>query len=403
MAPPLPKKPMSFHELMEGLGEGHKRLALQPGAQRLPSSFRQLKPGELPLEVLERYNREGIFKLRSGEPLQVTMVRRPSPKETPESFKKMMERGELPQRSALEFRRQGESTPLGQIEIREKELSDIVDDPGQVAMRNQMAQEGTKPPRIFGLDTSDIAEGVGREGYAAVLDMIRAADAMNAVDVLTSVNKMRRPGNVMSYGLAHGDYRGVPLAPATRYDPLMFEESGAAYDPRRYGAEDEALKRIVRPEAGLDTAQALSVRDAGRYSDDAKTGLLALREMQIAKGSAAPDESGRYGRGYFFERAHPMDLEALERQTRLNRALGAGAPATFTPRRAPSDSDRYSSFRGFGPGLLGRAATTEALLGGLQYGRTVDDLVQELLSYPGAMEAIRGRYAKGGLVSALQG
>jgi hypothetical protein len=166
---------------------------------------------------------------------------------------------------------------------------------------------------------------------------------------------------------------------------------------QRIGAVDEALRRIVGKEAGRETALALDPRAAERYSDEAKTGMLALREMQLAKGYGAPDASGEYGKGYIFQRAHPMDPGDLAALAREYREKGAGAVNQHT------GGGRFSPYRGFGTGLLGRAGTTEALLGGLQYGRTVDDMVEELLSYPGASEAIKGRYAKGGLASALQG
>lgn len=396
MAPPLPKKSMSFHELMEGLGRGHAKIAAQPGAQRLPSDFRQIKPGELPLEVLERYNKQGVFQLPTGEPLTARVSRRISPLESKEQAERAISRGELPKRSSIEFISPKKDV-VGEIDIKQKDFGYFQDDPGQMAIYNQLAAEKGRPPRAFGLDTTLMPEGVGREGYAAALDMIRAAGGMNTIDILTAVNQMRRPGNVMSYGLAHGDYRGVPLAPGTKDDPLMFGDPGGG-GIERIGAVNEALRRIVGNEAGRETALALDPRGAERYSDEAKTGLLALREMQLAKGYGAPDRSGEYGKGYIFQRAHPMNPADLAVLTREFREKGAGAPNALGV-----GGSRYAPHRGYGTGLLGRAGTTEALLGGLQYGRTVDDMVEELLSYPGASEAIKGRYAKGGLASALQG
>jgi len=389
---------MSFHELMEGVGRGHKMLAAVPGAQRVPSALRQLRPNELPLEVLERMNREGAFKTITGNPLEGKIRVNPHPLQNTERGKAAMDRGEMPMAGEIQFTEPGKHEYKGGISFRAKPVADL-DSPGQIDMLHRMEAESLKPVRAFGLDTSLMPEGMGRPGYNAIWDMIRAGGDMNSIDNLTGANQLRRPGNVMSYGLGHGDYRGLPLFPGShKIDPLPFESTGVG-GVDRFNAEDEVLRRILLERFGYPTAKGLDARTAERYSDDAKTGLLALKELQMAKahGSMDPADLGaEFGRHYVFPQAHPMDPGELADYTLKMRERGTGS---LKP-GAPGVGDRYSPHRGMGTGLIGRVGTTEALMGGIQKGATTEEIVQELLRYPGAEEALKGRYAKGGLASA---
>jgi hypothetical protein len=396
-----PKLPgMSFHELMEGVGRGHRALAAVPGAQRIPSAARQLRPNELPLEVLERMNRQGMFTTITGQRLQGRVKAKPSPLQKPEEAQRAIDRGEMPLSGEIEFREPGKTEYRGGIAFRTKDRADL-SSPGEIDMLNRLEAENRigRPVRAYGLDTSLMPEGIGRSGYATILDMIRAGGDINVLDNLTGANQMRRPGNVMSYGLGHGDYRGIPLFPgSTKLDPLPFESTGVG-GHRRFNAEEEVLRRILLERFGLPTAQALDARTAERYSDDAKTGLLALKELQMAKahGSNDPADLGaEFGRHYVFPQAHPMDPGQLADYTLRMRDKGTGSlnAGSF------GTGDRYGPHRGFGTGLIGRVGTTEALMGGLQKGATTEEIVEELLRYKGAEEALRGRYAKGGLASA---
>lgn len=392
---------MSFHELMEGVGRGHKMLAAVPGAQRISSAARQLRPNELPLEVLERMNREGAFRTVTGAPMQAKVNIKPHPVQKTEEAKRAMDRGEMPMAGEVEFSEAGKPWEYrGGISFRAKPVADL-DSPGQIDMLHRMEAENKigRPVRAYGLDTSLMPEGTGRSGYAAIWDMIRAGGDMNTVDNLTGANQLRRPGNVMSYGLGHGDYRGLSLFPGSHnIDPLPFESTGVG-GVDRFNAEEEVLRRILLERFGLPTAKGLDARTAEKYSDDAKTGLLALKELQMAKahGSMDPaDLGGEFGKHYVFPQAHPMDPGELADYTLKMRERGTGS---LKP-GAPGVGDRYSPHRGMGTGLLGRVGTTEALMGGIQKGATTEEIVQELLKYPGAEEALRGRYAKGGLASA---
>jgi hypothetical protein len=85
-----------------------------------------------------------------------------------------------------------------------------------------------------------------------------------------------------------------------------------------------------------------------------------------------------------------MDLDALKYYTQRARQEGA-QPGNY-----------YGSSRAFGPGLLGRAGSTEAFMSGIERGLTPEDIARKLLEQPGAEDALRGRYRKGGLVAALE-
>lgn len=383
---------MSFHDLMEGVGRGHKALAAVPGAQRIPGAARQIRPNEMPLEVLQRMADQGLFKTQQGEVIKPQVRAKAHPLQKTEEAQRAMNRGEMPLAGTIEFKTPG-NTFLGEIDFRSKPASQFADNPGQTAMFEQMGATMGRPVRAYGLDTSIMPKGMGREGYAAILDMIRAGGDINVIDTLTGVNQMRRPGNIMSYGLAHGDYRGVPLFPGfTNIDPLPFAGTGVG-GPPRFNAEEEAIRRLVLERGGRDTAQALDARTAERYSDDAKTGLLALKEMAMAKahGSMDPaDLGGEFGKHFVFREANPMDPDQLRYYADKMRKSGTGA----------SINDSFGPHRGFGTGLIGRVGTTEALLGGLQTGATTEEIIEQLLRYKGAEEALQGRYAKGGLASA---
>jgi len=126
---------------------------------------------------------------------------------------------------------------------------------------------------------------------------------------------------------------------------------------------------------------------ANRYSNDAKTGLLALKEMQAIKAHGATDLTR--GSQELMDMAHPMDLDMLQKYVNDSRqgltSSGAGHRDIRT---------------GIGTGIVGRAGTTEALMRGLQEGQTTEEIVQKLLSYPGADDALKGRYRTGGLAHA---
>lgn len=403
MAPPLPKgmlraaaekASMSFHDLMEGVGRGHKLLAEQPGARSIPKEVREIRPGEQSLDVIKRYEQEGYLTDRSGRPLTTKVARSPNPRQSKEEAMRDIESGRLPRSGTIGFY-DDRGVNVGSMDFRGKSIGDI-DDPGQIAMYNRLRRaqaSGAEPTRIYGFDTTEMPTGFGKTGYAAMWDALRADKAMNAVDNLTGINQMRRPGNLMSYGMTHGDYDYVPLFSTSSIDPPPFGPSGYG-GPSRYELEKEILNRHVLGRSGRETMNALGGQDIVRYSPDAQTGMLALKELQMAKthGSMDPDVLGApYGEQWVYKAANPMDLDALNWYASKAREGGTGNKKMRS---------RYDPAEGFGPQIMGRVGTTEALLGGIQNGISPEEVVQELLKYKGAQDALKGRYKKGGLVRA---
>ena len=384
--PPLPKpKSLSFHELMAGVGRGHSMIAQRPGAQAISSADRAIRPGEMPIDVLTRMQREGRFISSTGDPLKYQLLPVGNPSRQIENIRRLS-RGELPEQGVASFTNPRTGAEEGRIYMKGKEAS-AVDDPSQLARLNRLPQVNGNPPMAFNLDTMDMPAGMGRTGYAAMLDAIRAGGDMNYLDILTGVNQMRRPGNVMSHGIAHGDYKHVPLFEGRSYDQYPFEPimSGNTAE-----ASDRALESVLSGHP-LDTAKSLDAMGASRYSDDAMTGLLGLKEMQAIKANTLPDYDylgAIPGEQELMGVAHPMDLDKLKEYVARTRGSRT------------SDKGGRDIQSGFGTGIVGRSGTTEALLRGLQEGKTTEEIVQELLGYPGADDALKGRYRTGGLAHA---
>jgi len=393
---PMPKpntfKPnpasLSFHDLVEGLGKGHAMLAQQPGAQMISSAERAIRPGEMPIDVLKRMRSEGRFVGKGGEPLNFRVVPTGNPTNQMADLQRLAE-GELPKQGVMVFVNPKTNAEEGRIYMKAKTSSQM-DDPAQIEKWRGLPyrKNGSGDlPLAFNLDTMQMPAGVGRAGYAAMLDAIRAGGDMNYIDILTGINQMRRPGNVMSHGIAHGDYNSVPLFEGRDYNGLPFEPivTGGAHE-----AEERALGSVLSGHP-LDTAKALDPMAVNKYSDEAKTGLLALKEMQAIKGHTEPDYQylkGIPGEHLMSESMHAMDPDQIARYVAHSR------------QGITSDSGGRGIRSGFGSGIVGRAGTTEALLRGLREGKTTDEIVQELLKYPGADEALKGRYKKGGLAHA---
>lgn len=388
---PLPKpKPssLSFHELMGGVGRGHSMLAQRPGAQAISSADRAIRPGEMPIDVLARMQKEGRFVSSTGDPLVYRVLPSGNPSGAVGDLQRLS-RGELPKEGVMSFMNPRTKKEEGRIYMKGLSLPEVArdDDLTQLTQLKRLPSRNGETPMAFNLDTMQMPAGMGRTGYAAMLDAIRAGGDMNYLDILTGVNQMRRPGNVMSHGIAHGDYNSVPLFPGHGYDLDPFDPivTGNAAQ-----ASERALESVLSGH-NLDTAKGLSPQGAGYYGDDAKTGLLALKEMQAVKAHTLPDYDylgAVPGEQELVDVAHPMDLDRLKEyvaRTREGRA---------------SDKGSRDIRSGFGTGIVGRSGTTEALMRGLQEGKTTEEIVQELLQYPGADEALKGRYKTGGLAHA---
>ena len=382
--PPAPKKipaGYSFHDLAEGIGRGHKVLQMSPGAARIPSAERALRSGELPLEVLERYYNKGYLVNPKGERLRPRVK---SESLNPGAAKKAMDKGQLPDEGKIMFEDpRGMVEPSESIGFHARDPSDFSDNPMQMVMYgNQKSGFFGGKPSPYSLTTTGMPAGLGKSAYGMTYDALKAGKHLNSIDVLTSANQLRRPGNVMSSGLAHGDYDLLPLFQGEyNRNPFYSTLSG-----KRGDAEEEALLSLLGLGNRFDTAGNLGTRDTLRFSPPAQTGLLALREAQLARAHGPEGMASES----IFDLANPMDLDALKYYAQRARQEGA-QPGHY-----------YGSARAFGPQLLGRAGSTEAFISGMERGIDPEEVARKLLELPGASEAITGRYRKGGLVAALE-
>jgi hypothetical protein len=393
--PPLPKpKSLSFYELMTNVGRGHSMIAQQPGAQAIPSAARTIRPGETPQDVLARYQREGRFVGSTGDPLTYQLMPTGNPSGQAGDVRRIS-RGELPREGVLSFTNPRTKAEEGRIYMQGFDESELLrptrgrtPDESQISMLRKLPKNSEGERIALNLDTMRMPGGMGRAGYAAMLDAMIAGGYLNYLDNLTKVNLMRRPGNVMSSGIAHGHYDNVPLFEGRDYDPRPFDPiTTGTVDAR---ASERALESVLSGHP-LDTAKDLDAMGVSRFGDDAKTGALATKEMQVVKAFTLPDYDflgAVPGEQRLMDVAHPMDSDLLKEyvaRTRGSEVSNIGSRGIRS---------------GFGTGIVGRSGTTEALLRGLQEGKTTEEIVEELLGYPGADEALKGRYKLGGLAHA---
>ena len=367
------KLAMSFHDLLEGVAKGHAIAAGQPGAMKIdPQTRRDIVARSLGQgRVMHEYN--------TAELLGPGVVAKRSPEST--SAKAM-----------YTFERNGKSVPGpegGPSEITVYTRNAQTDDP---MARGLIRNTGGRQPVEF--STVKMPSGIGSNVYQMLWDMTRADRRANTTDLLTDVNQIRRPGNLMTMGLTHGDLGNAHMWESAEYTTHPFAESRFGW--RRNGAEDRALNSILPDPYTREVANKTESQNMLRYSPQAQIGALGLRELQLAKahGSADPNYLGAaLGEHRLTSLAHPMDLDQLKHATSVARREGTGSPwASF--------DDPFNPRNAFGTGLMGRAGTTEALIRGMHQGRTPEEIMEELLQYRGAENALKGRYAQGGAIHA---
>jgi hypothetical protein len=366
---------MSFHDLMEGVGKGHRIAAAQPGAMKIDPQIRRdiVKNAANRGDVLREYNARELL----GPGIEV----RPGAHNSNE-------------REELQFFRNGNpiGTPSGGTHsyatIYNKDPFEFRNDP---AAGRLMERTGNRDPLEF--NTMGMPKGLGSNAYQMLWDMQRGDKRANVVDILTGINQMRRPGNLMSVGLTHGDLGNAQMFPGSSYAGFPLEETGLG-GMKREGAEKASLYSLLPTLNQRETALATRPLDFERYTRDAQIGALGLRELQMAKahGSMDPNYLGApLGEHRLTGLMHPMDADQIKYATDVARREGTRAYST------PYPDDLANAF---GTGLMGRAATTEALMRGIQYGHTPEEIMEDLLRYRGAQDALKGRYAKGGAIHA---
>lgn len=391
--------PLSFIQLMRGVGKTHKGLAESiPGARRIPEEMASKVEKMMPTEVLDEYNRRGMFgKTEKGEPYRGVIQRssqsigEPPPGRlpqrgsltiVPESRAKEAESGQrIPGASDLKFMRfanTGSELPL---------TANVAADVDQLKMAGQPKAE------IFDINALDVGRGMGPMQYRAMYDMINAGGDVNQASYLTDINVLRRLGNVAPLALTSrgghgGGLRGIlPVSEMSRpvgsYSQQLFRNPVM---DRSKGHEAQALEHIF---GGYDDliheAMSLEPKSLRGLDDEALAGILYSREAQLAK-AYGPEARG----GMLALDKHLGDKDVLFRLTEPWRSTAGGDTAIGT---------------GIGPHTLGRGRTTEeAIYRMLNLGESPDEIVEDLRRIMGTnVQGFKGRYAKGGLASALEG
>jgi hypothetical protein len=139
--------------------------------------------------------------------------------------------------------------------------------------------------------------------------------------------------------------------------------------------EDSYLADLLPKKFG-SKLQGMRPQSLADLTDDEMAGYLLLREAQLA-GAYGPPTQG----------LGPFDLKDL-------RALSVPTVKTASERGGTG------ILRAFGPNTLGRALTTEEAVARMLRGQTPEEISYELFSNV-PDEVLKGRYAKGGLATAL--
>lgn len=413
-----PPANMSFLELMEGVGKGHRALASIPGAQRMPLIARQQQVGMKPAEVVEQYNKLGAFgKTESGEPVRAVLSARM------DRDLDKIRRGGMPHDGLIRLYPESKvPKKLEDASVPEMTRSPQVSwSPGATTRSTQPMTQAYEqrmrdtqygrgwssfgpPPEMLEMYAMNVKPyartpqwysnlpSKGKELYSLAYDLMRAQGLGNTAPGLTDVNKARRLGNVASHALGHGDTGFiVPFSePGHGFSHLGESPSLFGYTLGDITGEEKYLNYMLSKWKDKDKrkhgeelyqqAQALLTPDFLKASDDAILGTLLTREAQLAGVYGPP--TGTPGSFSRLRQVMPYDTGALraiaEPQVTANPGELAGA---------------------FGPATLGRQSTTEMLIRSIMSGMDPEDVIEETLKVapPGSF---RNRYAKGGLASA---
>jgi len=409
-----PIKNLSFADLMEGVGRGHRAIARTPDAQRIPLGMRQAQKGMLPAEIVEQYNKAGIFgKTSTGEPIRATMsstdedavakgfmprtgkLRLDSESKAPKDIDQAHAMGQYPNITWTYGRARPGKEDLGygiQKFMEQAAANDLRRTPSMPdPVMTELYAMDVKPEG-YGMRDPSAAwwkslPAKGKEMYALAYDMMRAQGHGNVASHLTDVNQARRLGNVASHSLGHGDLRFISPVEEMSHMPGM---SGQLFSAPISSAqsEDYYLKKLLggpgmvanrKTDEFMDAASELRTPDFLSMTPEQTIGTLLTREAQLA---------GAYGPGT--GTASPLRFSQVRPHENVLLKNLAEPHVVANPGRIEG---------AMGPATLGRQATTEALIRGMLKGYDPDEIVERLLqdAPPGGY---KNRYKKGGLAHA---
>lgn len=388
--------PLSFIQLMRGVGKTHKGLAESiPGARRIPEEMASKVEKMMPLEVLDEYNKRQMYgKTSSGEPyrgvIRHTQTSQPGPPG------RLPEKGHfliVPESKAERVSQGLESVP-GASDMRFRRMTPYHDEPpltsSYLADIDQIKLAGQPRAELFDINALDVGRGMGPMQYRAMYDMINAGGDVNQAGFLTDINVLRRLGNVAPIALTRQGLRGImPISespkPRGSYSQQLFSQPVGAMQG---GVEKGSLDTMF---GGYDDllheAMTLEPKSLRGLDDEALAGILYSREAQLAK-TYGPESKMA---GLVPRTEHFGDPDILFRMTEPYRSAAFRQGET-------------SIGAGIGPHTLGRSMTTEQAISRILRGESPDEIVEDLRRQMGTnVQGFKGRYAKGGLASALEG
>lgn len=418
----MPPKALSFLDLAQGVGVGHRAIAALPGAQRISPAMRAAQKNELPDAVLQQYNDAGIFgKTERGEPIRATMsssnqdavkrgymphtgkIRLDPESKVPKDLDEAHARGIHPNITWTPATVRPGKELIGSELFKRAQAAAQSDPRYQAAMRQPLGTSMPSPimtelyamdvkPDGYMMNNPDSAwwrnlPAKGKEMYALAYDMMRAQGHGNVASHLTNVNQGRRLGNVASQSLGHGDLGFISPVEELGYmpgfsgqlfnSPVSSPQSEGYYLQKLFGGP--GLKRDRRTDALMDETTNLRTDDFLGMSPDQVLGTLLTREAQLA-GAYGPSTGSASPLRFSQVRPHENALlkNLAEPQVMANPGSIEGA---------------------MGPATLGRQATTEAIIRGMLKGFDPEDIVQRLIQ-EAPPEGFKGRYKKGGLAHA---
>lgn len=395
------KQLLSLFDLMKGVAEVDKKLVQKyPEAAKVPIAKRQLTKDMVPSEVIDLYNREGMLgKFRSGAPAVADIIQYVNKPGVRYDTKEAVT-GALPKEAYIRFMEEDQLAKPVQDRITRGMFSIDQDEtienslamyPSIEHLLAEARRNPSRVQRIFNrepvtrhLTTTNAPPDIGSQAYQMSYDIKRGSNDVGVADTLTPLNVVRRPLNVVNYGLAHGDYRNVMPVGDRGIGSGMEQMGQRLMDARGDDSKVAQLEYLKNLFDSEDLAEEIMTLDPARLavmgmsrSPENATGYLSL--VNAMRAATAGPERYRLLR----ESIHPGDLPSLKDTLDLDMIANKRGPVAA-----------------FGPGALGRARTAEAAVQGLRQQMTPDEIVEEITKGVDPTW-FYGRYAKGGLAAAL--
>lgn len=389
----------TFQDYLSGVAKVHKEIAKTEGAQRIDPKLRASQKGMTPGEVLQQYNENRLFGTTTkGEPIVARM------QSLGGADAEAVAKGLMPKSGRVGLFRESQAPDVWEGQTLGPKIGFYHHAPERGSQQHAYdlyedligkAQQAGKPiPYMYGFNAMDVKPiGVagwwndlpakGKDMYSLMYDMTRAGGHGNYADTLTSINAVRRLGNVASHQIGHGGLGHIsPINEELGYSTQLL---GSPLRGRQGDAESEYLHSLflssLRPgnTKVVGDLLGLKARDLSNLTDEEKLGMMLMRESQMSSVYGPPTMAGTDTR---YAEIKPWETGALR---------------DLAGKYIAGNEGELSG--AFGPHTLGRQVTTEETVRRLMQGMTPEEISYDLIS-KSPIEGFRGRYKKGGLVRA---